>query len=85
MEKEMKEEIAPVIQRKWVEVVCDLATKKNKLPERNDMFAVGRLAYVFPLHKDGTYNDPFSIPTISIRSKADVASYQVDFFKYSLH
>ncbi|XP_067928502.1 protein Red-like [Watersipora subatra] len=41
---------------------------KNKLPQKNDMFVPGRMAYVVDLEDDFPESD---IPTTAIRSKAD--------------
>ena len=43
---------------------------KNKLPQRNEMFAPGRMAYVIDLEDDFPESD---IPTTAIRSKVSSA------------
>jgi len=46
----------------------------RKLPERNELFLPGRMAYVVDLEDDFTDSD---IPTTLIRSKADCPSLEV--------
>jgi len=46
----------------------------RKLPERNDLFLPGRMAYVVDLEDDFTESD---VPTTLIRSKADCPSLEV--------
>ncbi|GAB0100096.1 protein Red [Sergentomyia squamirostris] len=46
-----------------------LASQKSKVIERNELFLPGRMAYVIDLEDENAEND---IPTILIRSKADV-------------
>jgi len=46
----------------------------RKLPERNELFLPGRMAYVVDLEDDFTESD---VPTTLIRSKADCPSLEV--------
>jgi IK cytokine len=46
---------------------------KNTLPERNELFATGRMAYVIDLEDEYAESD---IPTTVIRSKADVPTLE---------
>jgi len=46
----------------------------RKLPERNELFLPGRMAYIVDLEDDFTESD---IPTTLIRSKADCPSLEV--------
>jgi IK cytokine len=48
---------------------------KNTLPERNELFAPGRMAYVIDLEDEYAESD---IPTTVIRSKADVPTLEVN-------
>lgn len=47
---------------------------QTSLPERNELFAPGRMAYVFDLEDEYAESD---IPTTVIRSKADVPLTEV--------
>lgn len=49
---------------------------KNTLPERNELFAPGRMAYVIDLEEEYAESD---IPTTLIRSKADVPNAEVNY------
>jgi len=50
----------------------------RKLPERNELFLPGRMAYVVDLEDDYAESD---IPTTLIRSKADCPSLEVSFLQ----
>ncbi|XP_059609023.1 protein Red [Phlebotomus argentipes] len=52
-----------------------LAAQKSKVVERNELFLPGRMAYVIELEDENAEND---IPTILIRSKADVPVSSVE-------
>uniref|UniRef100_A0A6B2ECY0 Putative ik cytokine down-regulator of hla class ii n=1 Tax=Phlebotomus kandelakii TaxID=1109342 RepID=A0A6B2ECY0_9DIPT len=52
-----------------------VASQKSKVVERNELFLPGRMAYVIDLEDENAEND---IPTILIRSKADVPMSSVE-------
>ncbi|KAI9137031.1 RED-like protein N-terminal region-domain-containing protein [Paraphysoderma sedebokerense] len=60
----------------FAEKIHQYAMQKREVPPKNELFAKGRMAWVFNMDRtDG--NDPYEVPTTVIRSKFDVVGFQV--------
>lgn len=71
-EEQEKVVFQSIMAKNIYQLVVPHGDENNK---KNDLFAPGRMAFVFELTDEvGHYNDPFAIPTAIIRSKAEMQS-----------